>query len=158
MQKKYLTVIAKVKCYHCCMLKTCKKNLVYLFKYSDTHLYEFGLCAMMFVLNPFHLMQLNECHTINQGSIFLLIGGSLVCGLCFGFGVALNSLNLRFQMARVYWAYTVFTLITLAPCGLSHEIGLVVSFVLQFFSSFFLLWRLGTERAHRLGREQGELK
>ena len=113
---------------------------------------------MMLLLNPPHLLALKECHIINDGSITMLIIGSVVCGLAFGFGVVYDRLELRFQMARLYWMYTIFTLITLAPCGLTHEIGLIVSFVLQFISSAFLLWRLGTERSHRLSRDQGETK
>lgn len=146
-------------CYDLNMWNICKKNLVYLFKYSDTHLYEFGLSVLLLALNPFHLLQLKHCDDIQDFSFYSLIIGTVVVGICFIFGVLLNRLDLRFQMARIYWAYTIFTLLTLAPCG-KHEIGLVVSFTLQFFSAIFLLWRLGTERDHRLRREKeyGELQ
>ena len=153
-----MTLIAVVKCYDCIMLKTCKNNLVYLFKYSDTHLYEFGLCVLLVILNPFHLFQLKACHNLEPISIIILILGSFIVGLCFGAGVLLNKLEIRFFMARVYWAYTIYTLLTLFPCGLIHEIGLTVSFILQFFSSLFLLWRLGTERLYRLDRAREELQ
>lgn len=134
-----------------------KHNMITMFKYSDTQLYEFALSILMLVINPFHLLALRQCQALNEGSIRLLVVGTIIQGLCFGYGVVVNRLEIRFQMARVYWAYTLFTLVTLAPCGLTDEIGLVVSFVSQFVSSAFLLWRLGTERTHRRQREQNKL-
>ena len=138
------------------MWKQSKQNLYQLFKYSDTHLYEFTLSLTLLLLNPLHLLKLKECHRLDIGSIRLLIVGTIVVGLCQFYGVIANKLNTRFNMARLYWAYTVFTLLTLAPCGFMHEPDLLISFGLHFISSFFLLWRLGTERHHRLNKSQGE--
>tara|TARA_R110001592_G_scaffold39314_4_gene129389 strand:- start:7294 stop:7725 length:432 start_codon:yes stop_codon:yes gene_type:complete len=137
-------------------MQTFKKHIVMMFKYSDTHLYEFSLACIMLFLNPPHLLALRSCDAMNSASILLLMIGSVICGLAFGFGVVYQRLEIRFQMARFYWVYTVFTLLSLAPCGFGYEWGLVVSFALQFISSAFLLWRLGTERDYRLNREQSQ--
>lgn len=133
-----------------------KRNLIYIFKYSDTHLYEFGLAVLMLLINPFHLLAVRQCSTLNDGSLLLLMIGSTVSGLCFGYGVLSRRLEIRYQMARVYWVYTIYTLVTLAPCGLTNESGLVISFVSQFASSLLLLWRLGTERQHRRKHQEIE--
>ena len=154
-RKKLKTWIAKVKCYGCSMWEQGKRNLYHLFKYSDTHLYEFALSLTLLVLNPYHLGALKVTHRLDLGSIRLLIAGTIMVGLCQFYGVVVGKLETRHKMARVYWVYTVFTLLTLGRCALEQP-DLLISFGMQFVSSFFLLWRLGTERYHRLHRTQGD--
>tara|TARA_B100000282_G_scaffold198765_1_gene145350 strand:+ start:1534 stop:1947 length:414 start_codon:yes stop_codon:yes gene_type:complete len=124
------------------------KNFKTAIKYSDTQLYELSLSLLMVILNPFHLLGLVSCQFIDSGMVFILILLSIVVGGSLFIGVLLQSLEQRYFVARLYWFFTLLSIVSILKCGI-HEAGLLASFILQFVSSIFLVWRLGTEKLHR---------
>ena len=134
------------------MMKAALLNLKRTLKYSDTQLFELSLAAIMVVLNPYHLMALKGCDTESaHTAVVMMMIGSIICGIMFFVGVAREAVEIRYQMARAYWIFTVFCLISMYHCAATIyvDFGLIASFVLQLFSALFLIWRIGSEIAHR---------
>jgi len=120
------------------------KNLKTSMKYGDTELYELSLSLLMVFLNPFHLYGLVSCTSIDLGMLLILIFLSIMVGGSLFYGVLSHNLDRRYLFARLYWFFTLLTIVSILKCGL-QESGLLASFILQFISSIFLVWRLGTE-------------
>ena len=120
------------------------KNFKTSIKYSDTELYELSLSLLMIFLNPFHLLGLTSCTYMESGMLLILMCLSVMVGGSLFYGVLSHNLDRRYLIARLYWFFTLLTIVSILKCGI-HESGLLASFILQFISSVFLVWRLGTE-------------
>ena len=134
-------------------MKRLYKNFIATLKYSDTQLYELSISLLMILLNPFHLLGLVSCTHIDSAMVALLMVLSVIVGLALFGSVLSQKLNRRYLVAKLYWFFTLLTIASIIKCGI-HEAGLLASFLLQFFSSLFLVWRLGLEVVHREVRKR----
>lgn len=136
-------------------MKRLLENLRATLKYSDTQLYELSLSLLMVVLNPFHLLALVKCSHIESAMVGLLMVMSVLVGIALSLGVLSQKLSQRYFVSKLYWFFTLLTIVNIVKCGL-HESGLLTSFILQFISSIYLIWRLGTEVLYRELRHKGK--
>ena len=137
-------------------MKRMWKNFRSTLIYSDTQLYEISLSLLMIILNPFHLLGLVKCSHLDSIMVGILMLLSIIVGATLFAGVLLQKLEQRYFIARLYWFFTLLTIVSILKCGI-HESGLLASFILQFISSIFLVWRLGSEKIYRdLAKQRGE--